>query len=59
MWWQMNWYSNNHYNYFVQNYSFSNSNDVNVSYDDSGSWKMHLYKIYNSETNQNNNQWSF
>ena len=59
MWWQMNWYSTTHHNYFVQNYSFSNSNDVNVSYDDSGTWKMHLYKIYNSETNQNNNQWAF
>ena len=58
MWWQMNWYSNYHYNYFIQNYSF-NDTSVNISYDDSGSYKKHLYKIYNSETNQNNNQWAF
>lgn len=58
MWWHMNWYSNYHYNYFIQNYS-SNDTSVNISYDDSGTYKKHLYKIYNSETNQNNNQWAF
>ena len=58
MWWHTNWYDNSHYNYYVQNYGFSDTS-VNMSYDDSGIYKKHLYKIYDSETNQNNNQWAF
>ena len=59
MWWQMNWYDD-HHNYFVQNYSFSNDEGVNLSYEDSGTWKKHVYKtVSSSAADQNNNKWAF